>query len=354
MLNERSLWRRLPVGATVLLLAATPGTYAASAKPAVHQDTARQEPAVGVPVVAAKVGSSSVPTVLSTLGMVDSLGKTTLTASVTGEIEGPFHTKGEVEAGAVVARNVPAALHGQLANAQAQLQYAHTALRTTQQLARQHLKTALDVALAQRNLVQAKSQLANLRQTARQQVMRAPFTGTLHYLVAPGTVVYRGTPVATISGRATPWIDVRVSPDAAHGITAGEVATIADASWHGNGQVVAVGQEARPWGLVRVRIGLPAGSSLVPGEWASVQLMHRGASAPVVPRAAVVMRGAKAMVFVIRGHRAHAVEVRIVAEAQRQTWVKGAVKVGEKVAVIGVTRLADGNAVSPDPLAGKH
>lgn len=286
--------------------------------------------------------------------MVDSLGKTTLTAPVTGEIEGPFHTKGEIAAGAVVARNVPAALRGQIANAQAQLQYTRTALRMTRQLATQRLKTALDVAQAQRNLVQAKDQLAGLQTEAGQQALRAPFAGTLHYLVAPGTVVYRGTPVATISGRAKPWIDLRVTPGAAQGITVGETATISGTTWQGRGRVVSVGQDARPWGLVRVRIGLPSGSPLLPGEWTRVRLMHGGVPAPVVPSAAVVMRGAKAMVFVIRQHRAHAVAVHILAESRRQTWVRGALRAGEKIAVVGVTRLADGSPVVPGILASTH
>jgi hypothetical protein len=145
-----------------------------------------------------------------------------------------------------------------------------------------------------------------------------------------------------------------VPPDTAHGITVGEIATIAGAPWEGKGRVIAVGQEARPWGLVRVRIGLPASSSLIPGEWTSVRLIHSGASAAVVPRAAVVMRGAKAMVFIIRQHHAHAVEVRVLAEAQRRTWVKGPVMAGEKVAVGGVTRLANGSAVIPNTLASGH
>lgn len=288
------------------------------------------------------------------LGMVDSLGKTTLTAPVTGQIEGPFDTRGEVATGAVIARNVPAALPGQRANARAQLQYARTALRMTRQLARQHLRTALAVAQAERNLTQAKNRLADLQTEAGQQVLRAPFAGTVRYRVAPGTVVYRGTPVATISGRAKPWIDVLVPPAASQGIKVGEAATIAGTDWHGKGRVIAVGREARPWGLVRVRIGLPPGSTLIPGEWARVRLLRSRSAASVVPRAAVVMRGAKAMVFVIHHRHAHAVAVRVLAEAQRQTWVEGALRPGEKVAIVGVTRLADGSPVVPSVLTSAH
>lgn len=345
-LTLSALFRRqtLAVAATLLVAIAAPAICATPAKPAAHSH-AGHNLTPGVPVATAQAESSAAPRVLSTLGIVDSLGKTTFTAPVTGEIEGPFQSNGEVAAGMVVARNVPAALHGALADARAQLQYARIVLRMTQQLARQRLRTALAVAQAQRNLVKAKNQLANLQRQAGQQVLRAPFAGTVHYLLAPGTVVYRGTPVATIMGKAQPWIDVRVTPGAANGIKLGEAATIRGTTWRGAGLVIAVGQDARPWGLVRVRIGLPTESPLIPGEWVRVRLMHAGPAEPFVPRAAVVMRDSKAMVFVVRHHRAYAISVRVVAEAHRQTWVEGRLRSGDKVVVGGVTRLADGSPV---------
>ncbi len=339
-LNNVLRSRRRLVEAAVIIALAAPLASAVAGEPATGT-AAQGAPSLNVPVVTARVRLSAVPTVLSALGMVDSLGKTTLTAPVTGKIEGPFQTKGQVAAGTVVARNVPPALHGQIAEARVQVQYAHTILRRTEQLVRQNLRTALDMALARRNFEQAKNQLADLRQEAGQQVMRAPFAGTVHYLVAPGTVVYRGTPVVTISGKAVPWIDVRVRPGVAGGVRVGEVATVAADSWHGNGRVVSVGQDARPWGLVRIRIGLPRSSPLIPGEWTRVLLMRRGSLEPVVPNAAVVMRGAKAMVYVIRHQHAEMVPVHILADLHRETWVAGSLRAGEKVAVGGVTRLVN-------------
>ena len=319
-----------------------PHAYAISAQ------TTSQSRYLSVPVRVAPVRLLPIPTTVRALGMVDSLGQTTLVATKTGEVEGPFDTKGEVAAGSVVARDVSPALQGQIDAARAQLASARIILRRTAQLVREHLQTDLQTAVAQRNLAQAKSSLATLRQQAHDQVMRAPFAGTLHYLVAPGTVVYHGTPVARISGRASPWVDIEVPPAAASEMKVDEAAVITRASWRGFGRVLAVGQDARPWGLIRVRIGLPKRNLLIPGEWIRVRLTHQGAPTPAVPRAAVVMRGTKATVFVVAHRRALAVQIHVIANSRHETWVAGALRPGESVVVVGVTRLKNGARVNPD------
>ncbi len=310
---------------------------------------------MGLPPISvgtAPTGSRPLPIVVRALGDVNSLGQTTLTATITGKIQGPFDTEGAVAAGAIVAHNVSPVLQDQLATARAQLKYAKIALQRAQDLAHEKLQTDLDVALAQRNLAQAKSSLATLRQQANEQVMRAPFAGTLHYLVAPGTVVYRGTPVASIKGRATPWVDIRVSPATSYDIKLGEDAEVSDGTWYGAGHVLSIGQDASLWGLVRIRISLPVGSPLIPGEWARVRLIQDGAPATTVPQAALVMRGAKAMVFVIGQHHAEEVPVQVLADNNKNVWVKGQLQARERVAISGVTRLKNGSLIVADAAQG--
>ncbi|WP_264797796.1 efflux RND transporter periplasmic adaptor subunit [Acidocella aminolytica] len=279
------------------------------------------------------------------LGIVNSLGQTTLTATITGKIQGPFDTEGAVAAGAIVAHNVSPALQAQLASARAQLKYANIALKRTLALAHEKLQTDLDVALAQRNQAQAESSLVTIQQQANEQVMRAPFAGTLHYLVAPGTVVYRGTPVATINGRAVPWVDIKVSPATSHDIKLDEEAEVSDGTWHGMGHVLSIGKNARSWGLIQIRIKLPVGSPLIPGEWARVKLIQDGAPATTVPRTALIMHGGKAVVFIITQHHAKEVPVQILADTQKKVWVKGPLKASERIAISGVTRLKNDSRV---------
>ena len=325
-------------GLLVALLAPAASGPAARAAPAA--------PAAPVPVGAAQVTLSPAPQVLRVLAEVDSLGKTTLAAPVTGEIAGPFLTEGEVAAGAVVARNVPATLRGRLAAARADLAFARATLARTTHLAAQHLRTELAVDQARQALAQAQARLAGLEREAAQQVLRAPFAGTLHYLIAPGTVVFQGTPVATISGRATPWIDARIPPDQASGLHPEQIARIAARGWHGTGRIAAIGSDARPLGLLRVRIRLPADNPLLPGEWVWVRLIRPGPPAPSVPQAAVVMRGDRAVVFALTTGRAHAVPVRVLAEAHGRVWLRAALHPGQTVAVAGAPRLAEAARVA--------
>lgn len=299
-----------------------------------------------VPVQSAAVVIAAVPPAERVLGRVDSLGKTTVSASMTGKIVGPFQNTGQVAAGAVIARNVPPMLESSVAGARTDLAIAKAAYARTRQLVTDRLRTQLALARAERDVVRAKERLSGLRQQAAQQVIRAPFAGTLQYLVSPGTVAYRGTPIAVISGRARPWIDVRVPPEVARLVPVNEHVRIRAIGWSGTGRVISVGHDARPLGLVQVRITLPHGSPLVPGQWAWVRLGRHGPPAPVVPAAAVVMRHGRSMVFVLHHGHAYAVSVRVLTEQHGKAWLAGSLHVGEQIAVRHAARLTEGSPIS--------
>ncbi len=349
--------RALALGA---LLLACAGPLRAATPPVAAATPSRAAPippgAIPPGTALARIVLAPLPLGVRVLGEVDSLGKTTLVAPVTGEVVGPFLGEGEVPVHAIIARNVPATLRSALAAARANLLFARAAAARTRQLVAQRLRTQIALDQARRNLAEAEGQLAGLRRQATQQVIRAPFAGTLHYLIAPGTVVYKGTPIATLNGRATPWIDARLSPAEAAGLHAGDPARVTATSWAGPAVVVSVGRDARPLGLVRVRLGLPAGNPLLPGEWVWVRLTRPGAPALAVPRAALLMRGAQTLVFVRRHGRAHEVPVRVLAERDGRAFVTGTLKAGEQVALRHVARLAEGTKLptAPDPLGARR
>ncbi len=232
-----------------------------------------------VPVGSERILLSPVPDGLRALGKVDSLGETTLVAPTTGKIVGPFQIEGEIAAGTVIARNVPPNLQSSITSARADVAMAQAAYARTRQLVTHRLSTGLALDEARRKLVNARENLNGLDKEAEQEVIKAPFAGTLRYLISPESVVYKGTPIATLSGRAIPWIDVRVPPEASRGIHPGEPARVAANGWSGTGHVVSVGRDARPLGLVLVRIDLPDSNLLVPGQWAWVRLTRPGAPA---------------------------------------------------------------------------
>ena len=316
--------------------------------------SARAAAGPSLSVESGRVVLSAVPHELRALGEVESLGRTTLAAPMTGKIVGPFQTEGEVAAGAVIARNVPANLQSSIASARADVAMAKAAFARTRQLVAQRLRTGIALDQARRAFAQARDKLDGLREEAAQQVIRAPFAGTLRYLVSPGTVTYKGTPIATLSGRGTPWIDIHVPPDAARCLHAGERARIAATGWSGTGRVASVGHDARPLGLVQVRIGLPDGNPLVPGEWAWVRLTRPGRPAPTVAESAVVMRDGRSIVFVLQRGLAHAVPVRVLAEWNGRAWIAGPLHAGQRVAVTHATRLVEDSRITAhsDPFPG--
>lgn len=280
------------------------------------------------------------------LGEVRSLGMTTLVAPVTGQVAGPFLTSGMVAAGAVVARNTPADLTSSIKSAQAALAFAQAQYRRTRALVAKKVLAQTTLDQAQRDLATAQGALAALEVKANQQVLTAPFAGMLHYLVAPGAVVYKGAPIATISGRGTPWITALAPPATAARLFVGQKASLATSEWRGEGAIVAIGADARHDGLVQIRVNPPKHNRLLPGQWVWLTIRQPTAAAFSAPAKALVMRGAKTLVYVVRDGKAREVQVRVVAQRGGRAWITGKLRAGQRVALSGSTRLADGAAVA--------
>ncbi len=296
-----------------------------------------------VTVTAAAVTLSPLPDGPRALGAVDSLGRTILTAPSPGMIVGPFTATGMVAAGTIIARDVPPALHDRIAAARAAVTEAGAAEKRARDLVAQRLRPAL--ALAQRDLAQARARLAGLRRDAAQQVIRAPFAGTLRYLVAPGTFVPGGTSIAILDGRGRPWIDLRLPPQAVRRLRPGMAARITADGWSGTGRVAAIGTDARPLGLVSVRVALPRRNPLLPGQWVRVRLLRTGPPAATVPAGSVVMRQGRDLVFVLNGDTVRGVPVRVLAERHGSAWLAGPLHPGDRVAVAHAARLTGGASV---------
>jgi len=302
-------------------------------------------PAFALPVQAVAVQSTPWSREVRVLGTVESIGDVTLAAPVTGRVLGPFLPSGNVAAGAVVARIAPPGLQAGILAAQARAAYARTQWERTQKLFRDGVMARQDVDQAGLALAEARSALRALEAQSGDQVLTAPFAGTLRYLVPPGAVVNAGSPIARLAGRGEPWARAYVTPAQTQGLRVGARVVIAAQGWHGQGRLRSVGQSARHLGLVSVYVTLPPDSPLLPGEWLQLLLPSAGGTAFQVPTAAVVMRGASSEVFVIRGGRAMAVPVEVVASRGGDTWVQGALRAGEMVVVAGSSRMASGTPV---------
>jgi len=280
------------------------------------------------------------------LAEVRSLGTTTLVAPVTGEVVGPFLTTGSVAAGSVVARNEPADLTSSIASARAQLALTQTQYNRAKTLVVRGVTAQATLDQARQALASARGALLALQVKARQQVIKAPFAGMLHYVVAPGAVVYKGDPIAKLSGRAVPWISALAPPSTASRLSVGQKARFSSSSSSGEGAIVAIGTDARRDGMVQIRVAPSRGNHLLPGQWIWVDFKEPAAPAFNAPARALVMRGADTLVYVVRHDTARAVPVRVIAERGGRAWFSGKLTVGERIALSGNTRLADGAAVA--------
>ena len=307
------------------------------------------QPTAAVPVHVRTIVAAPWQDTLRVLARVESADHPTLAAPLTGRVVGPFLAPGEVAAGAIVARVAVPGLPAQIHAAQANAALAATDLRRQQHLARRGLVARQSLDRARVQLQQADAALRALQRQDAQSVLRAPFAGTLGYLVSAGTVVYRGTPVATLLGRGQPWARAELTPRQARHVTPGMTVLWHAGDLRGSAVVRSLGQSARSAGMVPVYVALPASSALLPGQWLRLYFALPRAPAWRVPDAAVVWRGAHSEVFVLRNGHARAVPVQVLAAHAGASWVRGALGNPAQVIVAGSTRLQDGVAVAVRP-----
>lgn len=296
-------------------------------------------PAWAVPVTVATVRVAPYVRHLTILGQVKSAGKITLSAPMTGRVMGPFVPAGMVRKGAIVARIAPPGLPAQIHAAQTQVRFTHQTLQRDEQLFQSGNLSAATVSGDTNTWRQAVASLRALQAQAASQTLRAPFPGTIDYLIAPGGIVAAGTAIANLSGRGHPWIRVLVPPSTAMRLKARGDVTIQGGGWYGRGLITSVGRSARRSGLVSVVVAPSSHDDLLPGEWVSVVLDLPPRTAFVVPLTAVVMHGSAAMVFEDIDSKAHEVAVQILGVQGDRAWVDGDLHAGDRIVVRGSTRL---------------
>jgi len=309
------------------------------------QAIAAQPTAAPLPVHVRTIVAAPWQDTLRVLARVESADHTTLAAPLTGRVVGPFLATGEVPAGAMVARVVVPGLDAQIHAAAASARLALTDLHRQQALIDRGLVAQQALDQARVRLQQTRAALRALQHEAAQSVLRAPFAGTLSYLVGAGTVVYRGTPIATLLGRGQLWARAALTPAQARTVQADIPIRWRAGDLHGAGTLRSLGGSARAAGMLPLYVDLPSRSGLLPGQWLWLSLLRARAAAYRVPDAALVGVGAGNVVFVVRAGRAHAVPVRVLAAHDGDTWVSGALGRAPAVVITDATRLREGTPV---------
>lgn len=299
----------------------------------------------GLPVTVATVKPARWHRLFHTLARIRSNNQITLTAPVGGRVQGPFRRPGLVQAGAILMRIAPVGLHAQIAAARAQELYARTKLARYSRLLSRGLVARELVDNLRLALAEARGQLRSLKAEAAAQTLRAPFSGTLRYLVAPGAIVPTALPIMTLMGRGRIWAEALAPPTVSRRIHAGGRVFLNTGHWQGVGTIRNIGNRASHYGLVRVYIDLPLADPLLPGQWLHCEIPVESGHAFRLPVQAIVMRGNRSFVFIVQQGRAVPVPVKLLTSHQSEAFVQGLLHGGEEVIVTGNTRLSPGSAV---------
>jgi RND family efflux transporter MFP subunit len=302
-----------------------------------------------VPVQTAPVKRSAWHNLVDVIARVRSVNHVTLGAPLSGRVWEPRRPVGEVRAGTLLARIIPPGLQASLQAARTQLRLAQINVQRNRVLYHDGVVSLQTLQGSRATEQQAQAQAQALQGQLADQAIRAPFAGILNYQVPAGAVVGAGTPIVTLDGRGTPWIEALVSPMSAMRLTRREAVRIRFAGWSGTGRIHGIGHSARQSGLVAVYVTPPPRAPLLPGEWVHLRFAQRPIPAFAVPVRAVVMQGATAMVFCDRAGRAVRVPVTVLGTRGRRAWIEGPLQSGEPVVVRGAGRLTDGTPLLVKP-----
>ena len=211
-----------------------------------------------------------------------------------------------------------------------------------------------EVQAAAAALEQAEAALASANEMLSYTVIRSPFSGVVYQRnVDPGEIASTmgGTPLLRLADLSSVYYEASVPERAALKVTAGQRV---DVTVQGNGDRLVVGKVER---LVPVadpmsrdfllRISIMDSTGLIkPGIFArGAVVVRERPDAVVIPKAALVEREGKPVVFVVDGDRAEARPVVLgLSDSARAEVVRG-VDAGERVVVAGAEGLQDGGAV---------
>jgi membrane fusion protein (multidrug efflux system) len=221
------------------------------------------------------------------------------------------------------------------------------------------LKTEVELRAAETTLEDARLEYDRSRHTESRNRLVTPIDGMIlslardasgqpmasGQLVSPGQVIAQVAPTGELIGD----IDL-VGPDIAR-VAVGQTARIRHHAWENesfSGRLIRLAPTIDPvTRALRAEIEIPNPDNLLrPGMFVEVTIIaERREAVPVVPREAVVERGGKRVVFVLRSSTVSQREVVLGLGDDEIVEVREGVEAGEKVVVRGLQTLADGARV---------
>lgn len=247
--------------------------------------------------------------------------------------------------------------HVAYAQARSAADAAHAALAQNQRLFDAHMITNAQLADSQHAAADAD---ANLRAQdaiggdAMETELRAPSAGVVGAIsVHAGDRVAANTVLLTFSSTDPLYAQLGVAPEDAGQIRPGMAASVQavfapGATAEGKVTQVGAGLDAGS-GLVEVMVKLPGNTALVPGSAVDGEIVLVKAHGPAVPRSAVLNDDDGAYLFVVRGGKAHRVNVQTGPDDGEYIAVTHGIKAGDRVVVLGNYELEDGMTVREQP-----
>jgi membrane fusion protein (multidrug efflux system) len=319
-----------------------------------HDREARAEAAGRGPKITVARASAPSPERTVTLPAdVRAFWQTTLVAKVGGYVRELRVDKGApVRAGQVLVRIASPETDQQVAQAQANLEVRRRLARRVRRLAPSGVVSAQELDQAEADLAVAEAEVRRLRAFQQYEVLRAPFDGvvTARY-VDPGALLTAASqPVLEIATPDRVRVLVNVGQDVAPFVRLGDEA------------VVTIDQ--LPGLAVRARVERTSGAldprsrsmlveawpdagqqSLVPGTFVHVALRVRVPPLPSVPAEALVQRGDRLQVALVREGKLHFVDVEPGPNDGRAIQIRAGIAPGDPVALSPPSDLGEGAPV---------
>jgi RND family efflux transporter MFP subunit len=364
--------RRLRLGGATLVGTAAVAVAALWMGHSMHLANARQEQAAtvakGPHLASVAVAAGPTERVVTLLADTRPYRSVTLYSKVSGYLRTLGVDRGDpVRAGQVVAEIDAPETDSQYASAHADLQNKKRLAERAKALHERGTIAQQTAENADTEARMAEAQVAQLATLKAYEVLRAPFDGVVTARYAdPGTLVQNAAnnqtssqPVITISDTSRLRVDVHVEQRDVPYVHAGDLAEVVDGANPERriaARITRTADELDPrTRTLFVEIELDnADRFLVPGSFAYVKLHLPVESLPQVPANALVQRGDKSYVAVLRDDAT--VQLRPVAiattDGEHVSLAKGA-GVGERVLIDVPDEIADGSRVQPAAATGQ-
>ena len=247
--------------------------------------------------------------------------------------------------------------HAAYTQARATADAAHTALAQNERLFAGHMITNAQLADSQHAASDADANLKAQEAVggdALETELRAPSEGVVGTItVHAGDRVTANTVLMTFSGTDPLYAQLGIAPEDAGQVKPGMAASVQavfapSATAEGTVTQAGAGLDASS-GLVEVMIKLTGKTDLVPGSAVNGEIVLLKVQGPAVPRSAVLQDDEGAYLFIVRGDKAHRVNVQMGPDDGKYIAVTKGIKSGDRVVILGNYELEDGMAVREQP-----